>query len=170
MDKFIYTDIDGNVVVGTPTTSALNKKVKGLKVTIDDIAKRDVPRHVTGQNEDGSPVFGEKYPYRLVKNEDLPASRNWRNAWTDENPTQTIDVDLEKAKHCHKDLMMAVCVNRLPIADGIGRPLEGAVVELSDAINNIDLENIKTLEELYSVWVPALDIRTAERVYEMHKK
>lgn len=42
-------------------------------------------------------------PYRIVEESALPESRLFRNAWTDRFDTETVDVDLDRAKLLHLD-------------------------------------------------------------------
>ena len=41
--------------------------------------------------------------YRKAQLTALPTDRVFRNAWTDDNPTETVDIDLPKAKEIKKD-------------------------------------------------------------------
>ncbi len=59
--KIIYKNESGGVAIITPTEEALSF------MTIDDIARKDVP---TG------------LPYKIVEDSEVPADRTFRDAWT----------------------------------------------------------------------------------------
>lgn len=40
---------------------------------------------------------------RVTDAQNIPSDRTYRNAWTDQNPGEQVDVDLEKAKQIHMD-------------------------------------------------------------------
>jgi len=61
MQKIIYKDNDNNLVIITPTQKGLSK------MTIDEIARKDVP---TG------------LPYKIIEDTELPIEKEFRNAWT----------------------------------------------------------------------------------------
>ena len=66
--KIIYQTDDGGVAIITPTQDALSF------MTIDEIAKKDVP---TG------------LPYKIVDDSEIPTDRTFRNAWTVDEATLT---------------------------------------------------------------------------------
>lgn len=41
---------------------------------------------------------GNILAWRVITPNDIPSDRDFRDAWTDDNPTQTVDVDLTKAR------------------------------------------------------------------------
>jgi len=61
MNRIIYQNNDGGVSIIIPTPEALQT------LTIDDIAKKDVPQ-------------GKEY--HIVDVSDIPTDRTFRNAWT----------------------------------------------------------------------------------------
>jgi hypothetical protein len=60
MNRIIYQNNDGGVSIIIPTPEALQT------LTIDDIAKKDVPASV---------------PYKIVDATDIPEDRTFRGAW-----------------------------------------------------------------------------------------
>ena len=60
MNRIIYQNNDGGVSIIIPTPEALQT------LTIDDIAKKDVPAGV---------------PYKIVDASDIPSDRTFRDAW-----------------------------------------------------------------------------------------
>lgn len=59
--KIVYPNDEGGIAVIHPTAEAL------ATMTIQEIARKDVP---TGR------------PYKIVKDEDIPSDRTFRDAWT----------------------------------------------------------------------------------------
>ena len=59
--KIIYTNEDGGVSIVIPTDEALSI------MTIDEIAKKDVPTGVK---------------YKIVEDSEIPTDRTFRDAWT----------------------------------------------------------------------------------------
>ena len=66
--KIIYKNESGGVSILHPTEEALSF------MTIDEIAKKDVP---TG------------LPYKIVDDSEIPTDRTFRNAWTVDEATLT---------------------------------------------------------------------------------
>lgn len=66
--KIIYKNLNGGVSIVTPTEEVLSF------MTIDEIAKKDVP---TG------------LPYKIVDDSEIPTDRTFRNAWTVDEATLT---------------------------------------------------------------------------------
>lgn len=97
MDKVVvvYKTPEGGVGILRPTNEFLamakahvEKKHKNLPVEdlntfiLEYVAHKDVP---------------EGLEWRILDKEKLPSDRKFRNAWTDELPTETVDVDYDKA-------------------------------------------------------------------------
>jgi len=89
--RIVYTNADGVCCIITPAIEC------GL--SIDEIARKDVPNGLS---------------YRIIDAGQLPADRVFRNAWTDEYNTETVDVHLDKAKEIKKDKMRDL---RKPLMD-----------------------------------------------------
>lgn len=131
--KVIFTRGDGVCCVLTPAPKAL------LTMNIEEIAERDVPNGIT---------------WRVAEASVLPSSRIFRNAWTDENPGDTVDVDIEKAKTIHMDSLRRIRDKKLKVLDietmrGIDVQAEKQI--LRDMPENIDLSGVTTAEELLSI-------------------
>ena len=65
MSKIIYTNEDGIVAVISPVLTETNEAT-GKNWTLEEIAKKDVP---TGKK------------YKIVDDSDIPANKNFRDAW-----------------------------------------------------------------------------------------
>lgn len=68
MDRIIYTETDGQVVVLIPSPTCLQTH------TIQEIAEKDVP---SGR------------PYKIVSIDDIPSDRTFRDAWEVDEATLT---------------------------------------------------------------------------------
>jgi hypothetical protein len=55
--------------------------------------------------------------YRVVTRDVLPQDRTFRNAWTDDKPTDSVDVDIDKAKEIKKDQLRELRKPRLAELD-----------------------------------------------------
>lgn len=126
--RIVYTNQDGSVSIVVPAPDYAG--------TMEELAEKVVPQGVT---------------YRIIATSDLPASRNWRNAWTDANPTDTVDIDLEKAKVEHIMLMQR---KNAPVAE---------VDTLRHAV-----QDVTTLTELYNIWPASIEKRSGTREYIVH--
>lgn len=162
----IYTNEDGTVVI---LNAPINWKSEysrfvsehgewnGISVEditydlyIDFMGWKDVP---------------EGLEWRIATTDALPASRNYRNAWTDANPTETVDVDLEKAKECQKELMVQKAHERVE-ADLMGNK-DFSVVQAE--IEEIDFDSITDLDTLYNTFPASIDKRNGMREYIIHE-
>lgn len=85
------------------------------------------------------PVW-EKNPdyvsWRVASTEDLPGDREFRNAWCDETPTKTVDIDLAKAKEIalaklrkDRDVTLAELDKQTVIAVGKGDEAARILIE-----------------------------------------
>ena len=79
----IITDTSKRIVVnnGDGSVSIIIPLDCGL--TVEQIAVKDVPPGLS---------------YRIVDASALPSDRTFRDAWTDDEPTETVDVHVERAK------------------------------------------------------------------------
>lgn len=117
--------------------------------SIEEIAKKDVP-------------FG--LSWRITTIDNIPTDRYFRNAWTDNNPTPTIDVDMEKAKNIH---LQNIRNKRADKFIELGFPIKldsdleknlipqetrDKLQALRDIPQNIDLSTAITPEELKTIW------------------
>lgn len=55
--------------------------------------------------------------HREIEDVDIPTDRTFRNAWTDNYPTVTVDVDIVKAKEIKKDQMRLLRKPKLEALD-----------------------------------------------------
>ena len=140
--KIVYKNTDGTVGVITPA--------KKCKLTIEEIAKKDVPKGLD---------------WRIVDVDLIPTSRNYRMAWTDDNPTDTVDVDLERAKDVQKQLMIQKAQERVGKDDFNQQDFTVVKAE----IEAISLKSVTSLEDLYNTFPASIDNRKDRRKYSTHK-
>lgn len=69
---------------------SINIDFKSDEEVLDYIIKKDVPAGAS---------------YRVTDSSNLPSDRAFRNAWTDHNKTETVDVHIGKAKEIHRNNM-----------------------------------------------------------------
>ena len=55
--------------------------------------------------------------HREIEDNKIPTDRYFRNAWTDDNPTTTVDVDITKAKDIKKNYMRQLRKPKLEALD-----------------------------------------------------
>lgn len=144
--RIVYTTAEGETAIVVPSP-----KFNG---TIEQLAKETVP---------------EGLKWREITTGALPQSRNYRNAWTDANETQTVDIDLEKAKQVQRDLMVQKLMERTP-KDELGRVDTAFQDKVLAEIKAIDTEKAKDLTELYNMFPASIDKRSGEREYVVHKE
>ncbi len=147
--RIVYTNTEGSVSVILPAPEWFAPDEEGNVKTIEELAAKDVPQGLT---------------WRIVDVSALPASRNWRNAWTDANPTETVDVDLEKAKEAHKALMVAKALQRIQ-PDAFG---QRDVSQVKAEIDALPVDAVTSLQDLYNLWPESIEKRTSTREYRMH--
>ncbi len=78
--RIIYKNTDGTCGILIPSPH--------WQGTIEELAIKDVPKGLE---------------WRVADCESIPVDRTFRNAWTDNNPTETVDVDMVKATNIHID-------------------------------------------------------------------
>ncbi len=132
--RIVFRNIDGSCGVITPAPDALTF------MSIEEIAKKDVP---------------EGCNYRISTIDKLPANRLFRDAWTDENATDTVDIDMQKARAIHLCRLRVVRNAKLRALD-----LEYIKAdEKSDTNKKTDIANLKqALRDLPET----LDLSTAQ--------
>lgn len=99
--------------------------------------------------------YGQITEYRITTIDKVPTDRTFRNAWTDENDTSTVDVNMDKAREIHMDNIRAVRDEKLKELDI--EALHGADVQeekqaLRDIPATLDLTTAETPEELKAIW------------------
>lgn len=138
-EVIVFKNEDGTCGIITPAPKALNI------MNITDIAQRDVPV----VNEDD--VYYQ-LPWRVTTRDKLPLQfRQYRNAWTDDNLTDTVDVDLAKAKEIHMQIIREKRdqkLKELDIETLKGRDVQAQKQQLRDLPASIFLNKAKTIEEL----------------------
>lgn len=120
---------------------------------VDEVWKYLVARHGLKEGE-----------YRIADDSALPADRIFRDAWTDENPTKTVDVCMKKARAIHRDRMRFARRPRLvelddaeraATRDGNARRLEEinrTKQPLLDATSDPAIDAAETPEQLKEIW------------------
>lgn len=92
--------------------------------------------------------------YRIVDRSKFPSDRTFRNAWTDKNPTTTIDVDMPKACDIQMDKIRVARNARLTELDKrlYGDSFDAERTKLRDIPETFDLSKAKTPEALKKLW------------------
>lgn len=98
--------------------------------------------------------------YRITTRDNLPQDRYFRDAWTDHNNSETVDVDIDKARDIKMDKIRAIRDVKLaeldlPALQAVSKGdaeeiarLEEKKQTLRDIPQNVDLSVCQTLEEL----------------------
>lgn len=147
----IFKNLDGSCGVIYPTPKSL------LTNTIEQIAQKDVPVGLS---------------YRIASTDALPNNRDFRNAWTDDNPTHTVDVDMGKARDIHMSNIRQAREKKfieLGFPHKLNPELEEAIIStetraqlqvLRDIPQNLDLDTAATPDELKAIWpIELIDIK-----------
>ena len=92
------------------------------KLTIEEIAEKDVP---TGLEN------------RIIEITSLPTDRTFRNAWTDDNDTDTIDIDMVKARPIQMDIIRGLRKEKLKDLD----------IQFTRALEQSDTKEINKIAE-----------------------
>jgi hypothetical protein len=107
---------------------------------------------------------------RIITYDDIPKDRVFRNAWTDEHPTPTVDVDIEKAKNIHMDRIRVIRNKELEATDkefikALSKgedttELTAKKQKLRDIPQDIEptVSNCATVEELLATWPEDLEL------------
>jgi len=90
-----------------------NKPISDESIIFDWIVEKDVPSYrslmLSGESDEEAQIrlniqnLDSKLPHRITNTDNLPVDRYFRNAWTDDNPTETVDVHVEKAQAIQKN-------------------------------------------------------------------
>lgn len=91
---------------------------------------------------------------RITTTDKIPLDRTFRNAWTDDNPTQTIDVVMSKARQIHMDRIRIARDKRLRELDKrkYGAEFDAERQALRDLPQTFDLSGAKDPDELKALW------------------
>ena len=87
MDKIMYTRPDGGLSIVVPASKEAVEKVLG------PMSQAAYEQHVWERS-----VPEDAIDPRPVKDDAIPADREFRNAWVDVSPKPVVDIDVEKAR------------------------------------------------------------------------
>lgn len=137
--RIVYKNLDGSIGIIIPSDKAL------LEMTIEDIALKDVPDGLT---------------YHITDVSNIPDDRTFREAWTDDNLGETVDVDMVKARVIQMDRIRALRAEKfieMGFPTKLNSELEAATISqatrdalqaLRDIPQTYDLSIATTPEEL----------------------
>jgi hypothetical protein len=143
MSQVIVYTKNNNIAVVHPTPEAIQT------LSMSQIAEKDVPEGIA---------------YRITDISNIPSTREFRNAWTDANPGDTVDVDMNKAKTIQADKIRTArdakwddFDKRYVMAQRNGDDLTALDVErqmLRDIPNNaqVDIDAAANPDVLKAVW------------------
>lgn len=136
----IYTGQDGGVSVVFPAQGYLS---------IEEVAAKSVPQGVD---------------FRITDESNIPSDRAFRNAWTDSNDTDTVDVDMPKARDIHMNNIRTERNKKLSLLDldyiradeqsssSLKASIAGQKQALRDLTETFDLTGAETPEALKALW------------------
>lgn len=146
MNRVVINNGDGTVGVLIPAENC------GL--TLSQIIEKDVPQGKA---------------FRVVATDKLPQDRTFRAAWTDDNPTDTVDVDMPRARGIHmgrirgkRDAKLSSLDRDYLKADEQNNgQLKAQIAQAKQALRDLpetfDLSGATTPEELVTLWPTELD-------------
>jgi hypothetical protein len=161
MNKVIvYKNQDGTCSIIVPAPEMFDKNsrtrqalaAKGITFSSDEevlnwIRLKDVPPGLES---------------RITDTGNIPADRNFRAAWTDANPTETVDIDMPKARSFHMQKIREARNQKLDKLDIEHRKASGnqakqaeidaKAQELRDLPANVNLDVAATPEALKAIW------------------
>lgn len=162
MKKILVTKkTDGSVGVTDLThlsDGAIEREI--FRVTYRRILDENL--HVVS-DEQGRPMYEPKpgiVSWRLVDRGAIPSDRRYRGAWTDDNPTETVDVHMDKARDIQMQHIRRARDNalaKLDIETLKGNDVQKEKQVLRDIPQNFDLTKAKTPEALKGMWSTQLD-------------
>ncbi len=138
MKRIVINNGDGTVGIMIPAPKELEK------MSIEDIATKDVPNGLT---------------YRITDTVNIPSDKIFREAWTDDNPTETVDVDMPKAREIHMNKIRELRnkkLSELDIETLRGNDVELEKQALRDIPQTLDLSIKSTPDELKLTMPPTL--------------
>lgn len=80
--------------------------------------------------------------YRIADDTCLPADREFRNAWTDDQPTKTVDVDMSKARVIFRDRMR---VARRPLLQELDAEQQRADENIIQTVKKAEIASRKQI-------------------------
>ena len=134
--RIVFKRNDGTCGILTPALKS--------NLTLDKIALKDTP---------------EGCSYRIIDVSQIPDSREFRDAWTDNNNTDTVDIDIAKACDIHMERIRYardIKLKELDIETMKGNDVQVEKQVLRDIPQNTDLSIASTPEELKAIWPPEL--------------
>lgn len=138
----VYREMNGGCAILLPTPEALKL------MTIEEIAYKDVPKGCS---------------WRVVSVDKLPKDFNFFDAWTDDYPTETVDIDMDKAKAIHLDRLRAKRTEKFvemgfpyrltpEVEKSIVSPItQERLQSLRDFPQKLDLSKVNSVEELSKI-------------------
>ena len=163
MDKVIVIkNSDGSVGIVVPAPEMFDGESRTRKI----LAEQNI---LTGENSEEKIlewIIKKDVPvgasYRIIDRSQLPADRTFRDAWTDDFPTETVDINMEKARAIHMDKIRTARNKALAKLDAEHRKASGDVSKqaeidakaqiLRDIPSTFDLSIANTIDELKSLW------------------
>lgn len=157
MRKIIYTSPEDNRLnIVTPVSKP------DLEKDLGELTEEQYEQHVLERS-----ITPDALNIRTINDEDLPISREFRNAWADNG--RQIYIDLEKARLTHmqrirymRDLKLSVLDKELNRAIEQDKTEEVAIIKaekqrLRDIPQQFDLSIANNAEELRTLWPDNLD-------------
>jgi hypothetical protein len=126
--RIVYTNDDGVCCIIIPADEC------GLSII--DIAMKDVP---------------EGKSYRIIDVSQLPSDRIFRNAWTDEYDTDTVDIHLDKAKNIKLDMLRSI---RKPILDQLDISFMKSIELNNDSMKQDIINKKQALRDITKIALP----------------
>lgn len=148
MDKLIvFKNLDGSCGIIIPAIKAIQED-ESYDDFIERVANKDVPQGLE---------------WRIIDADKIPADRTFRNAWTDDLNTETVDIDLEKAKDIWKDklrqerapLLSALDVDFMKAIESGNATKQEEIAEKKQELRDITdlVNNAETLEDIVSITI-----------------
>lgn len=131
MKVIVFKNNDGTCGIIYPTSKAI-----ASNLSLEQIAKKDVPNGLS---------------WRICDIDKIPSDRTFREAWTDKNDSETVDIDIKKARDI-KAKNLRILRNKkleeLDIETMRGKDVQPQKQVLRDLPSKFNLDSIKDLEEL----------------------
>lgn len=156
--RIVYKNNDGSCGIILPTDEFMDlvKDVirtshpelsvdEVLAAALDIVAQKDVPSGLS---------------YRIITKDKLPSDRLYRDAWTDDNPTDTVDVDMVKARKIKLEeirekrnaKLIDLDYDYIKADEAASQAQKSQIIAKKNALRNlpatVNLANINTPEEL----------------------